>query len=384
MHMAESLRSDFLLEPGFVYLNHGSFGACPKPVFAAYQEWQARLEHHPQLFMRHLADYLAESRARLGAYVGAHADDLVYFQNPTTALNAAIRSMRLTAGDEVVTTDHEYGAIDRAWRFVCERTGARLLRQPIALPVTSQKAVADAVWRGVTARTRVISISHYTSPTALILPVEEICRRARAAGIVTIVDGAHAPSQIPLNLSALGADFYAGSCHKWLCAPKGTGFLYARRDLHATLDPLVVSFGWQSERPGPSLLVDYQQYQGTRDNAGYLAVPAAIDYQRGHQWDEVVRRCFSLARATRRRINELTGLEPISPDSPHWYSQMTAVRLPVEDAAAFGQRLYDEFHIEAPVLRWNNQTLLRLSFQAYVSEDDADALLTALRTMLRA
>lgn len=382
--MADSLRSDFMLEPGFIYLNHGSYGACPRPVYAAYQAWQARLESHPQLFMRNLADYLAESRARLGEYLGAPADDIVYFQNPTTALNAAIRSMRLKPGDEVLTTDHEYGAIDRTWRFVCQKTGATIVRQAIALPVKTRDAVVNAVWSGVTERTRVISISHYTSPTALILPVEEICRRAREAGIVTIVDGAHAPGQMPLNLSTLGADFYAGSCHKWLCAPKGTGFLYARREMHALLDPLVVSYGWESERPGPSLLVDYQQYQGTRDNAGYLAVPAAIDYQRQHNWDTVVRRCFSLARVTRRRIHELTGLEPLSPDSPHWYSQMTAVRLPVEDAAAFGQRLYDEFHIEAPVLRWNNQTLLRLSFQAYVSEDDAGALLAALQRMLRA
>jgi isopenicillin-N epimerase len=212
--MPNALRSDFLLEPGIIYLNHGSFGACPRPVFAAYQDWQARLESHPQFFMRHLAEYLAESRARLAEYLGIQADDLVYFQNPTTALNAAIRSTRLQPGDEVLTTDHEYGAIDRTWRFVCQKTGATIVRQAIPLPVTSTAAVVDAVWAGVSERTRVISISHYTSPTALILPVEEICRRARAAGILTIVDGAHAPSQIPLDLSALGADFYAGSCHK--------------------------------------------------------------------------------------------------------------------------------------------------------------------------
>lgn len=380
--MTNTPRSDFLLEPGFVYLNHGSYGACPRPVFAAYQAWQQRLESHPGLFMRNVGDYLAESRARLAEYLGAQADDLVYFQNPTTALNAAIRSVRLGPGDEIVTTDHEYGAIDRTWRFVCQKTGAVIVRRPIALPVTTQEAVVDAVWSGVTARTRVISISHYTSPTALILPVAEICRRARGAGIVTIVDGAHAPSQIPLNLSALGADFYGGSCHKWLCAPKGSGFLYARRALHAQLEPLVVSYGWESERPGPSLLVDYQQYQGTRDNAAYLATPAAIDYQREHGWDAVVRHCHALASATRRRIDNLTGLEPICPDAPHWFSQMAAVRLPVDDAGAFGQRLYEEYHIEAPVLRWNGQTLLRLSFQAYVSEEDVEALLRALTRLL--
>jgi isopenicillin-N epimerase len=232
------LKSLFLLDESVTYLNHGSFGACPRPVFAAYQQWQLHLERQPVLFLyRRVDELLRESRARLGAYLGADADDLVYFLNPTTAVNMVARSLAsphtgfLQPGDEVLTTDHEYGAIDRTWRFICERTGACYVRQPIPLPATTQEALADRFWSGVNERTRVVFISHITSPTALIFPVAEICWRARRAGLLTIVDGAHAPGQIELDLSEVGADLYTGACHKWLCAPKGTAFLYARREV---------------------------------------------------------------------------------------------------------------------------------------------------------
>jgi isopenicillin-N epimerase len=208
------LRESFLLDPGIVYLNHGSFGACPRPVFEAYQEWQGMLERQPVKFMQRREPLLREAREALGAYLHADADDLVYVTNVTLGLNAVARSLPLAPGDEVLTTDHEYGSMNRMWEWVCEKRGARYVRRPVPLPIRSAEEVIDAVWSGVTAHTRVLYLSHITSPTALILPVEPLVRRAREAGILTVVDGAHAPGQVPVDLEALGADFYGGNCHK--------------------------------------------------------------------------------------------------------------------------------------------------------------------------
>ena len=383
MENTTTLKSQFLLDPGIVYLNHGSFGACPKPVFEAYQHWQRELERQPVDFLnRQVTGLLAEARAKLAAYLGVEADDVVYFPNPTTALNMVARSLDLRPGDEILTTDHEYGAMDRMWRFVCRKTGARYVQRPIRLPVTYHADFVEHFWAGVNKRTRVIFISHITSPTALTFPVREICRRASQAGLLSIVDGAHAPGQIPLNLADIGADIYAGACHKWLCAPKGSAFLYARREVQATLEPLVVSWGWESDKPGHSLFVDYHEWQGTRDAAAFLAVPAAIEFQAQNDWDTVRRRCRELASETRQRLNELTGLEAICPDSPEWFTQMAAARLPDVDLQRLEQRLYNEFGIEVALTRWNDQPLIRVSFQAYNSRADADALLDALAQLL--
>ncbi|MBN1661062.1 MAG: aminotransferase class V-fold PLP-dependent enzyme, partial [Anaerolineae bacterium] len=243
-----SIRDLFLLQPDVVFLNHGSFGACPRSVFEVYQRWQLELERQPVEFLgRRAPELMRAARQALGSYLGAEADDLVYVPNATTGLNAVARALPLLPGDEVLATDHEYGALDRTWRFVCARRGARYVNQPVPLPVESAEQVVEAIWGGVTERTRVLFLSHITSPTALILPVEALVRRARSAGILTVIDGAHVPGQTPLDLEALGADFYSGNCHKWLCSPKGAGFLYARREVQNLLEPLVVSWGWQPE-----------------------------------------------------------------------------------------------------------------------------------------
>jgi isopenicillin-N epimerase len=377
------MRDLFLLDPEIIFLNHGSFGACPRPVFEVYQSWQRELERQPVEFLgRRAATLLAEARAALADYVGAAADEVVYFPNPTTAINMAARNIRLQPGDEILTTDHEYGAMDRTWRFICKQTGAKYIRQAIPLPVTTPEAFVEAFWAGVTPRTRIIFISQITSPTALIFPVAEICRRARQVrSALTIVDGAHAPGQVPLNLRDLGCDLYTGACHKWLCAPKGAAFLYARREIQAWLDPLVVSWGYESEAPGNSQFIDYHEWQGTRDLAAFLSVPAAIQFQVGHNWPAVRQRCHALALQTRQRIDALTGLPPICPDD--WLGQFFAARLPVQtDLDSLKQRLYDERRIEAPMIHWNGQKLIRVSFQGYNTQADADALLLALEQLL--
>jgi len=377
------LKSQFLLDPEVVFLNHGSFGACPRPVFDAYQRWQRELERQPVEFLgRRARGLLAEARAALAAYLGVEAQDVVYFPNPTAAINAVVRSLDLGPGDEILTTDHEYGAMDRTWRFACRKTGARYVQQPVPLPVTAHSDLVETFWASVTDRTRVIFLSHITSPTALTFPAREICHRARQAGLLSIVDGAHAPGQIPLNLAALGADVYTGAAHKWLCAPKGSAFLYVRREVQGLLEPLVVSWGWESEHPSSSQFIDHHEWQGTRDLAAFLSVPAAIEFQARHDWAAVRQRCRALAGETRQRLDALTGLDPICPDSPEWFTQMFAARLPAADLDRLKGRLYDEYRIEVPLRQWNGQPLIRVSFQAYNDRADADALVDALAQLL--
>jgi len=373
----------FLLRPDVVFLNHGSFGACPRPVFEAHQAWQLELERQPVEFLgRRFADLMHQARESLAAYVGTDADELVYVPNATTGLNIVARSLPLQEGDEVLATDHEYGALDRTWRFLCAKRGARYMRQPVPLPVESGEQVVEAIWSGVTPRTRVLFISHITSPTAIILPVAALVKRAREAGLITIVDGAHAPGQVPLDLKALGADFYSGNCHKWMCAPKGSAFLYARREMQHFVEPLVVSWGWESEKPGPSRFIDEQEWQGTRDIAAYLSVPAAIQFMAGHDWPRVQRECHELVRYARERISELAGLPLITPDSPEWFAQMAALPIPHCDLEKLKHRLYDEFHIEIPTVEWNGRHFVRISIQGYNTRVDVDALVEALKILL--
>jgi isopenicillin-N epimerase len=381
-HTDTELRDLFLLRPDVVFLNHGSFGACPRPVFETYQRWQLELERQPVEFLgRRFEPLMRQARAALGAYVGAEPDDLVYVPNATTGLNIVARSLPLAAGDEVLSTDHEYGALDRTWRFMCRRRGARYVRQPVPLPITSSEQVVGTIWAGMTARTRVLFVSHVTSPTAVILPVAELVRRARQAGIITVVDGAHAPGQIPLDLEAMGADFYAGNCHKWMMAPKGSAFLYARREAQPLLEPLVVSWGWESDEPGPSRFVDHHEWQGTREIAPFLAVPAAIQFMEQHGWARVRRACHELVRYARRAIAGLTGLPPITPDAPEWFAQMASIPLPPCDAQALQRRLYDDFAVEVPIIDWHDRQFVRVSVQGYNTQADIDALIEALHDL---
>lgn len=376
------LAEQFLLRRDITFLNHGSFGACPRPVFAVYQEWQRTLEAQPVEFLgRRVRGLLAEARAAFAAFIGAPPDELVFVPNVTYAINIVARALALQPGDEVLGTDHEYGAVERTWQFVCEQRGARYIAQPVPLPLARPEDVVERIWAGVTEHTRVIAISHITSPTALIFPVAEVCRRARAAGILTVIDGAHAPGQIDLDLAAIGADFYGGNCHKWLCAPKGAGFLYARQERQALLQPLVVSWGWRSPTPGASPFLDYFEWMGTDDPSPYLSVPAAIAFQREHNWPAVRAACHALAAEARRRVADLTGLPPICPDSPSWFGQMCVVPLP-NKLRSVQARLWDMYRIEIPEVEWNGQRFLRISIQAYNRPEDVERLLGALRELL--
>jgi isopenicillin-N epimerase len=382
--MFPEIKDLFLLNPRINFLNHGSFGACPRPVFEAYQAWQFILEHQPVDFLgRRAVELLASARQTLANYLNVSADDLVYFSNPTTAINMVARNLAIGPGDEILTTNHEYGAMDRTWDYICRQRGARYIHQPIHIPIRDQGSFVEEFWSGVTQKTRAIFISHITSPTALIFPVEAICRKARQAGILTIVDGAHAPGQIPLDLLAVGADIYTGACHKWLLAPKGAAFLYARREIQHWMDPLVISWGYDSEHPSSSQFIDYHEWQGTRDLAAFLSVPAAIEFQQEYQWPLVRTACHNLAGQTRQRLNRLTGFEALSPDTPEWFAQMFSARLPDDlDGGALKNQLYDEYGIEVPILAWNRMRLIRVSIQGYNTNADTDNLLDALEQLL--
>ncbi|MBK8989402.1 MAG: aminotransferase class V-fold PLP-dependent enzyme [Chloroflexi bacterium] len=376
------LKSLFLLDPDVIFLNHGSFGATPRPVFDVYQQWQRRLERQPVHFLvEELPHHLAAARQALADYLHAAADDLVYVPNATFALNVIARSLPLGPGDEVLTTDHEYGACNNTWRFLSQKQGFVYAPQPISLPVVSATAVADQFWQGVTPHTRVIFLSHITSSTALCFPVAEICRRARAAGILTLIDGAHAPGQIDLDLAAIDADFYFGNAHKWLCSPKGAAFLYARADRQALLEPLVVGWGWGEERTlrfGSDFL-DFQQWLGTNDLSAYLAVPEAIAFQAAYNWTAVRQQCHDLLQETMRQIGIRTGLPSIYPDGGGFYHQMAAIPLPPgADLKALKARLYQEYRIEVPLVEWNGRAFIRVSIQGYNTPADTQALLDAL------
>ena len=368
-----------MLDPEVVYLDHGCYGACPRVVFERYQAWQAELERRPVEFLgRRLEGLLAEARAGFAAYVGADADDLVFVENTTAGVNVAARSLDLRPGDEVLSTDLEYGAMNLMWERLCTRAGARYLRAPIRLPIAGPEAIADAVWAQAGPRTKAVFVSHLTSATALVLPAAELCRRAREAGIVSIVDGAHVPGQLPLDLASFGADIYVGNCHKWLCAPKGSAFLWVRPELQDRIEALAIGWGFGED----STFLTRNERQGTRDPAAYLAVPEAIRWQAEHGWDEVRARCHGLALAARERLAGLTGLPPLAP--PELLGQMVSTPLPGSVGAdALKARLYDEFRIEIPAPKHGDERFLRASFQGYNDEDDLDALVAALELLLR-
>lgn len=380
-----SLKEYFLLDPNIVFLNHGSYGAVPKPVFEAYQNWQLRLERQPVLFLgRELAGLLLESRIALGKYLNADADDLVYIPNATHGVNIVAHSLHLQPGEEILTTDHEYGACDYTWDLICGKTGAKYIHQPISLPAHTEEEIVEQFWQGITPQTKVVYLSHITSSTALRLPVEKICQRARNAGILSIIDAAHSPGQIPVDLQLLGADIVFGNAHKWMLAPKGAAFLYVRREIQNRINPLVVSWGMS---PTPDIatgsrFVDILQWTGTKDPAAALTVPTAIQFMKDHHWDEVRRECHRLLRQAIERICDLTKLPPLYPLDSDFYSQMGIAPLSKSDLAILKSRLYDEYHVEIPLIQWQDKQFIRLSIQGYNTQKDVDVVIEASKVLL--
>ncbi len=372
------MKDFFLLDPSVTFFNHGSFGACSRPVFEEYQRWQLELERQPVEFLiRRYPELMQTSRAALAEFIGCAADEIVYVPNATTAGNTVARSLEFEPGDEILTTNLEYGAMDRMWTAVTEKSGATYRRVEIELPVSTCEAFVDRVWSEVRPDTKLLFLSHITSSTGLVLPVEPLIERAREAHIPVFIDGAHVPGQLDLDLRKLGADFYTGNCHKWLMTPKGSAFLYVRPEWQHIIKPLVVSWGDSSVED--SAFIQENEYQGTRDIAAYLAVPAAIDFF--HEHDIRHRRVACRERAQRIRclFAEVFGGPPLAPSDSAWYAQLVAHEITGPGSPLLQSKLYERHKVEIPVSEQNGSWYIRASVQVYNDDTDFQKLAVALR-----
>lgn len=380
---------DWLLDPDVVFLNHGSFGACPRVVHDEYQRIQRHLETQPVRFLqREVPDLLSDARHRLAEFIGATDDDVVFVPNPTYAVNEIARSLQLGPGDEVLTSNHEYGACFNAWTFMAAKSGFEFVTADLPPTIESDDDFTSTIWNGVTQRTKVLFLSHITSATALTFPIAEVCRRATERGIITVIDGAHVAGQMPLDVSDIGADFYVGACHKWMCAPKGASFLYARREIQHLIEPLVVGWGWGDDRQfdSGSDFLDFHEWLGTNDPSAYLAVPTAIRFQRDNDWPSVQARCHELAEAFVAEAASLHGIRRVH--SEDRFVQMALLELTDSprsrsEAAALQRDIYETACVEVPVISWIDaerrpRTFVRVSVQAYNNEHDLEALISAL------
>ena len=377
-----SLKDKFLINPDIHFLNFGSFGACAKPIFDNYQQWQRLLEFESVQFINvEGANYLANSRAALAAYIDVpDKDDLVFITNPTLGVNMIAKNLNLAAGDEVLTTNIEYGACDRTWDLYCEKSNAIYKRQPICLPITTKEQVIENFFAGLTDRTKVVFISHITSSTGLILPVKEIVAIAKEKGLITIVDGAHVPGQLPLSIKELDADFYTGAAHKWMMAAKGCSFLYAhKRVQHLLKEPLIVSWGYKSIKPSGSTFIDYNQMIGTRDFSAFLTIPACINFMQENNWPAVSLQCHEMVLNNAERFFTLLDSSPISPLTNEWIGQMLSIPIKTDRPEELQRLLFTKYKIEIPIFRQGSTIYLRYSINGFNDQNDLDALYEALK-----
>ncbi len=373
------LKSQFLLNPDITYLNFGSFGACPKSIFEDYQQWQLELETEPVQFVTVKGPrYLKASREALAQYIHCDADDVVFVTNPSYGINIIAKSLKLNSGDEILSTNLEYGALDRTWNYYCKKAGAKYVRQPVTLPVVSKEQFIEDFFKGISNKTKAIFISHITSATALIFPVKEICEMAKAKGLFTIVDGAHVPGHIPLNIEELDPDIYTGACHKWMCSPKGCSFLYVKKEWQHLFDPLLISWGYDSVAPSHSQFLDYHQTQGTRDFSAFLTVPKTIQFLQENNWPEVAMNCRQLAHSNYVRFCNLFNTKPLCLVTEEFLGQMCSIPIVTSRPEKLHQLLFEKYRIEIPVMKQDDLVFIRYSIQAFNSQQDLDKLFDAL------
>jgi isopenicillin-N epimerase len=370
------------LRPDTLYLNHGSFGPPPLLVQQARLEWQQKLDCQPMdFFVRQLEPAWFQVRDRLAKFVGTSSQKLVFVDNATVGMNIVADSFPLRAGQEVLLTNHEYGAVQRIWQRACAKAGAVLKTVSLPLPFTSTEETVATIMTAAGPQTRMIVVSHITSPTAVTLPIAALTTQAREQGIAVCVDGPHALVQEDVALDALGADFYMASCHKWLSAPFGSGFLYVAPQHQSTVRPPYLSWG-RLPPTSPSCWADEFLWSGTRDYSAILAIPAAIDFIEKVGLATFRQHAHGLARYAREQLVAWSGRQPIIPDDPTWYCAMAHVpispgpRLPLQD------QLWHQFGIEVPIVEWNGGRYIRVSCHLYNSPEDVDRLLAALRELL--
>jgi isopenicillin-N epimerase len=385
-------RSRMMLDPAVTNLNTGSFGPLPRVVFERVTGLRRRLAEEPMDFLnRWLPPLLWEARERLAGFVGADPYRLVFTTNVTAAVNLVASSLPLASPGEILLTDHEYGAMHWCWERAAQRQGLTVRTFPLPVLASSPGEVVEAARAAMNERTRLFFFSHVLSPTGMVLPARELCAEARRRGILTLVDGAHAPAFVPINLDAIGADFYGANCHKWLLAPTGSGFLYFGPGGAERIQPLQVSWGWRHDRTKPDERDEFGstprlrffEFEGTRDVCPWLAVPAAIDFQAGLGWQAIRGRIAELTTYVRQRLTGLAGLTPATPSHPELHGALTAFRFPrLVDAAPLQRALWDDFRIEAPVIDRPEKVLLRVSTHFYNTEAEVDRLGEAVNALL--
>ena len=387
---SDALKSKFLLDPEITFLNHGSYGSCPKPVFEVYQKYQTDLESHPIKFMQEDVYKLLEiSRESLSHYVNCDKDDLIFVTNPTQAVGTVIHNILINSNDEVLSTNLEYGSCDRMWTYDADQKGYKYIQAEINLPIEDKETFLNQFWSYASDQTKYVFISQITSTTGMILPIPEIVAEAKKRGIKTIIDGAHVPAHIPLDIKELDPDYYTGALHKWLCCPKGSSFLYVKKEKQVGIQPMLKSWGWGEEYEkfkssvqlhSPSRFINVFQWQGTRDMSTFFTVPEAIQFQEEHEWDSVRSRSINMVIEARNRINEITKLPKICPDN--WLGQMATILFPIDDTVAFKKTLYNDYQIEMPVMRHIEHTAFRISIQGYNNQEDIDHLINALEELI--
>lgn len=376
-------KSQFLLDKNITFLNHGSFGACPKPIFDEFQRFQLELENDPVHFIqKKLPVYLKEAKKPLAKFIGCEMEDFFFTPNPTFAINTVMRSLNLQKDDEILTTNHEYGAMDRTWNFFCKKTGAKYIRQEIKLPIVSKEQIIEEFWKGYTSKTKVVFLNHISSSTALIFPVKEICDKAQELGLITIVDGAHVPGHIDLNITELNPDFYTGTLHKWMLAPKGSSFLYVKAAFQNDIDPLVVSWGYESLFPSESQFLDYQEYQGTQDVSQYLCTPKVIEFLETNNWEQISDDCKKIVRDNYQRFCDLLGTKPICPITDVFLGQMASIPVKTSKPMELKELLYTKYNIQIPVMPLNGSVYIRYSINAYNSQEDLEVLYQAIAAII--
>ena len=377
------MKSQFLLDNNITFLNHGSFGASPKPIFEEFQRLQLELEQEPVHFIqKKLPVYLKEAKKPLAKFIGCDAEDFFFTPNPTFAVNTIMRSLNLQKGDEILTTNHEYGAMDRTWNFYCKKSGAKYIRQEISLPIVSKEQIIVEFWKGYNENTKVIFLNQISSSTALIFPVKEICDEAQQLGLITIVDGAHVPGHIDLNIQELNPDFYTGTLHKWMLAPKGSSFLYVKKEFQADINPLVVSWGYESLAPSDSQFLDYHEYQGTNDHSAYLCTPKVIQFLEENNWKEKSKACRNIVLANYQRFCDLVGTQPICPISEEFLGQMASIPIKTEKPMELKELLYSKYKIQIPIMPLNGNIYMRYSINVYNSQEDLEVLSQAIADII--